>query len=431
MALHYAANEMDERATFMSHNDPPNPASKTVTLQRSLSLPLLTFYGLGTIVGGGFYALIGKVSLHAGMYTPFAFMTAALIALFSAFSFAELSARFPKSAGESLYVRKAFHREHLGTAVGWMVILTGVVSAATLSTAIAGFLYDLIGLNPTLSIFMIVLGLGTIAAWGIMESVITAIVITVIEIGGLLFIVFVARDHLMDLPQRWPEILPPLSLDVWKGILLGGFLAFYSFVGFEDMVNMAEEVKNPKRTLPIAILLSLLLTTILYFFVTLAAVLVVPLQQLSQSHTPLAEVVASWGPGTQKSIGMISILAGINGALVQIIMAARVAFGMAEGGLAPRWFAFIHPKTRTPLRATGAMTAVVLILALWFPLVTLAKATSSILLVIFTLVNLSLVVIKLRTPEPPEGAPNYPLALPVIGLLTSGGFFLFHLLAII
>ncbi len=413
----------------MSPNEPPNPVSKTASLQRSLSLPLLTFYGLGTIVGGGFYALIGKVSLHAGLYTPFAFMTAAFVALFSAFSFAELSARFPKSAGESVYVREAFQREYLSTAVGWMVILTGVVSAATLATAIAGFLKDLIGLNPMLSIFGIVLGLGLIAAWGIMESVITAIIITVIEIGGLLFIMFVAREHLMDLPQLLPEILPPFSLDAWKGILLGGFLAFYSFIGFEDMVNVAEEVKNPRRNLPIAILLSLLLTTILYFFVTLAAVSSVPLQQLGQSHTPLAEVVASWGPGTQKTIGVISILAGVNGALVQIIMAARVAFGMAEGGLAPRWLSTIHPKTRTPLRSTGLMTALILILALWFPLVTLAKATSSIILVIFTLVNLALVVIKFRTPEPPEGAPRYPLALPVIGFLTSGGFFLFHLLA--
>jgi amino acid transporter len=412
----------------MSPDDPSNPISKSVTLQRSLSLPLLTFYGLGTIVGGGFYALIGKVSIHAGMYTPFAFMTAAFVALFSAFSFAELSARFPKSAGESVYVREAFRREHLSTAVGWMVILTGVVSAATLATAIAGFLNDLIGLNPTLAIFVIVLSLGLIAAWGIMESVITAIIITVIEIGGLFFIVFVARDHLMDLPQRLPEILPPLSLDVWKGIFLGGFLAFYSFIGFEDMVNVAEEVKNPKRNLPFAILLSLLLTTVLYFCVTMAAVLSVPLQQLGQSHTPLAEVVASWGPGTQKIIGVVSILAGVNGALVQIIMAARVAFGMGEGGLAPRWFSVIHPKTRTPLRSTGVMTAVVLTLALWFPLVTLAQATSSIILIIFTLVNLALVVIKLRAPDPPEGAPNYPLALPVIGFLISGGFFLFHLL---
>ena len=131
----------------MPHNDPPNPIPKTVTLRRSLSLPLLTFYGLGTIVGGGFYALIGKVSLHAGMYTPFAFMTAAFVALFSAFSFAELSARFPKSAGPPVYLREALHREHLSTAVGWMVILTGVVSAATLATAIAGFLNDLIGLQ--------------------------------------------------------------------------------------------------------------------------------------------------------------------------------------------------------------------------------------------------------------------------------------------
>jgi APA family basic amino acid/polyamine antiporter len=407
---------------------PRNPPTK-VTLKRSLSLPLLTFYGLGTIVGGGFYALIGKVSVHAGMYTPLAFMTAAAIALFSAFSFAELSARYSRSAGESVYVMEAFHKENLSTLVGWMVISTGVVSAATLAVAIAGFLQDLIPGSENASLTAVVLLLGLVAAWGILESVTLAIVITVIEIGGLIFVVFIAGGNLEDLPQRWHELVPPVSSEVWKGIMLGGFLSFYSFIGFEDMVNVAEEVKNPRRNLPIAILLSVLLTMILYFLVTLTSVLTLPLDTLAQSKTPLADVVYTAGPGVQKGMGVISILAGANGALVQIIMAARVAYGMADTGVAPTWFAAVHPKTRTPLRATAFMTGVILILALWFPLVTLAQVTSTIILVIFSLVNLSLVVIKLREPEPPPDIPDYPVFLPILGLVTCAGFLLFRVIS--
>jgi amino acid transporter len=310
-----------------------------------------------------------------------------------------------------------------------MVISTGVVSAATLATAIAGFLQDLVRFPETMGICLVVIGMGAVAAWGILESVVFAIVITVIEIGGLIFVLFVAGGHFLEIPQRLDELIPPVSFLAWKGIFLGGFLAFYSFIGFEDMVNVAEEVKNPQRNLPIAILLSVLLTTVLYLLVTLAVMMTIPIDELAMSSTPLADAVFTAGPVAVKTMGVVSVLAGVNGALVQIIMAARVAFGMSNTGMGPAWFAVVNEKTRTPLRATGVMTGIVLILALWFPLVTLAKATSTIILAIFTLVNLSLLVIKKREPRPPAGVPNYPILLPILGLVTSLGFLLFHLTA--
>jgi amino acid transporter len=396
------------------------------TLKRSLGLPMITFYGLGTIVGGGFYALTGKVAGEAGMLAPLAFLAAAGIALLSAFSFAELSARFPVSAGEAHYVREAFGAKGLSTTVGWMVIATGVVSAATLANAFAGFLQQFVDAPDWLIICGMVLGLGLVTAWGVNESATLALVVTVIEIGGLVLVLVVSGGSLAEAPARWRELTPSASLADWSGVFLGAYLAFYSFVGFEDMVNMAEEVKRPQRNLPIAILASVLGTGLIYFFVTLVTVLSAPQQELIQSESPLSLAMGNWRFGGQ-AITVIGMLAGLNGALVQVVMASRVAYGLAGKGQAPSLFRRVSGITHTPLEATVAATAVVLVLALWFPLESLAKATSTILLIVYALVSLALWRIKGRQPESPEGAPCYPRRLPLAGAVVCAVFLLFHL----
>ena len=404
--------------------DPPN------TLKRSLGLPMITFYGLGTIVGGGFYALVGKVSAEAGMYTPIAFLVASVIAMFSAFSYAELSARYPYSAGEAHYVMVAFRRIWPSALVGWAVILTGVVSAATLADAFAGFVRTLIEAPHWLVICLMVLALSLVAIWGIGESAVMALVITVVELGGLLVIVIVAGDRLGTIPQRWAELTPGFSFHAWSGILVGGYLAFYSFVGFEDMVNVAEEVKDPVRNLPIAILASLGVTTLLYVLVTLVAILAIDQRELAVSDSPLS-LVFERGSRAAAIITGIGMLSGLNGALVQIVMASRVAYGMARRHVAPSVFAKIHPRTRTPIAATYAVAAVVLVLALGLPIVVLAKVTSTILLVVYSLVNLSLVVVKSRDRERPAAGPSYPIWLPITGVVTCVGFVSFHLISLL
>lgn len=179
---------------------------------------MLTFYGLGTIVGGGFYALTGEVAAEAGMLTPWAFLASAGIALFSAFSFAELSARFPYSAGEARYVQEAFGRKWLAAAFGWLVIATGVVSAATLANAFTGFVQRFIAAPDWLIVLPMVIGLGLVTAWGINQSAILALLVTLIEIGGLVFIVVVAGHNLQSAPARWSELIPSFSMDQWSGI---------------------------------------------------------------------------------------------------------------------------------------------------------------------------------------------------------------------
>jgi amino acid transporter len=397
------------------------------TLKRSLSLPLLTFYGLGTMVGGGFYALMGEVIGMAGSTALLSFVAASLLAFLSALSFAELTARMPYSAGEARYVLEAFGSRRLALVVGLLVILTGVVSAATLSRAIAGFLIDFAALPVELYVVLTIVVLTLVATWGITESVVLATIITVIEVGGLIAIVVLRGEVWAELPERWTEFVRPPSELGWKGTFLGAFLTFYAFVGFEDMVNLAEEVENPRRNLPLAIVLALTLTTLLYVLVVITALLAVSPAELAASHTPLARLVAQEGELARSALGVISILAGVNGALVQIIMAARIVHGLGPREPSLRWLAHVHPKTRTPVRATVLIAVLVVALALFFPLVHLAVLTSSILLVVFAFVNLALWVIKGRSPAPAEG-PSVPRWVPLAGFASCVVFLGFHLL---
>ena len=400
------------------------PANSTGKLKRAIGLPLLIFYGVGTIVGGGFYALTGRIAGEAGMLAPFAFGTSATIALITAFSFAELSARFPVSAGEAHYVKRAFGHRWISTLVGWLVIVTGIVSAAALANAFAGFLTELVEVPRWLTILVLIALLGLVAAWGIGESVILATVIIVIELTGLAFVFVYCSPALATIPDRWAELIPSWDTSQWTAILIGAYLAFYSFIGFEDMVNVAEEVKQPERNLPRAILISVLVTGIIYVLVSLAVVLKVPPETLADSDAPFSLVLSSW-PMAAKSLALIGLLAGVNGALIQIIMASRVAYGLSKAGQGPRWLSVVHKRRQTPINSTMLVVFTVLVLALWIPIVPLAKATTTILLAVFTLVNASLLMIKFQKQPAPDGCPNYPLFVPLLGTASCVGFLVF------
>ena len=343
----------------------------SVTLKRSLSPLLITFYGLGTIIGAGIYVLVGEVAATAGLYTPFAFLIASLIVGFSAFSFAELSSRFPKSAGEALYVQKAFGRRLLSTVVGIMVIFIGVISAATISRGFAGYLHVFIDVPGWLALCCLIIGLGLVACWGISESVTTISLMTGIELFGLFYILWIGGDSLACLPARLPEMIPKWEPVGWAAVFSGAFLAFYAYIGFEDMVNVAEEVRNPQTNMPLVIISCLVITSLLYIAVALVAVLSLPLEILAGSHAPLV-LLCQHKTGTDPTlITLVSLVAVTNGALVQIIMDARVLYGLSSRGWLPAFLGIINSRTRTPLRATFLLTTSILIMALWLPLVTL------------------------------------------------------------
>lgn len=409
---------------------PPKPArlstvsdSSTPKLKRSLGLSMLAWYGIGTIVGGGFYALVGKVVGEAGLFAPISYVIAAVIATLTALSYAELSSRYPVSEGAARYVGEGLGQRWLSTVTGWLVVATGVVSAATLARAFSGFSLAFTVIPESWIILAVVIGLTVVAAAGIAEAAVLVGLITALEVGGLIWILAVSGDALTGLSSRLPEFVPPASAAAWSGILSGSFLCFYSFIGFEDMVTLAEEVRRPERNLPRGIFLALGATTLLYVLVTFAVVLNVPLNELVASAAPLS--LAMEQPSHRAVLTVIAMLAGVNGAMVQIVMASRVMYGMAGRGQGPRRFARVHPKTHTPLEATLACAVVVLVLALWLPLTQLAETTSTALLAVFALVNLSLWRIKGRE-ETPEHALDIPRFVPLLGFAACTAFLVYR-----
>jgi len=399
--------------------------NENTELKRSLSLPIVIFYGLGTMVGGGIYALAGKVAGEAGMYAPVAFALSAILALLTAFSYAELVARYPYSAGEVKYVHEAWNRKWLSKLIGFLVVVTGIVSAATLTVATSGFLQDLYPVPIEIGVLITVLILGGLACWGINESAWVVVAITVIELGGLLFIVTTASgDAFTALGEQGGEVLlPSFEAGIWAGIIAGSFLAFYAFIGFEDMINIAEEVKDVQRNLPLAIMTCILAVLFLYVLISLIAVLTVPTEQLAASKTPMNEILKHSGTNVGPWMIAISLLAGVNGALVQIIMVARVLFGMAKGNKAPAFLGHVSPITRTPIYATILTTTIILMLALIFDLTSLARLTSLIILFIFTIVNLALIQVR-------HNSSDFKIStiwLPMMAALSCGSMFLYQL----
>jgi len=386
-------------------------------LKRAVSLPLITFYGLGNILGAGIYVLVGRVAGNAGDFVIISFLFAAITAGFTAFTYAELVSRYPVSAGSAIYVHHGFGKRFISRAVGLLIILTGLVSASTMARGLVGYMSVFIDLPEWLVISLVLIVLGSLAIWGIVESVRTAMVITIIEVGGLLLILFIGRSYFGLLPERIGGFFSPASVGDWNGIMIGAFLAFYAYVGFEDMVNVAEEVKDSQRNMPLAVLISLGVATVLYLGISTLAILVITPTELGSSNAPLADMYTKITGEAPYLISVISLFAIINGALVQIIMASRVFYGMSSQKWMPAWMGVVHPKTHTPINSTILVVILILLVALALPLETLARVTSFCLLIIFALVNLSLFLIKLRGPGP-AGVFTVPLFVPVLGMIS-------------
>lgn len=387
---------------------------------------MLALYGLGTTIGAGIYALIGEVAGVAGVYAPLSFLIAAIMAGLTAFSFAELSSRYPQSAGEAHYVQEAFGLRSISTLIGMLVIFAGVVSAAAVVNAFVGYLHEFIIVPPRIAIIAIIAILGAVAAWGIAESVVVASVVTVIEIGGLMMIVWAGSGEFIRLPEVLPGIISDFRWEFFPGLMAGTVLAFFAFIGFEDIVNVAEEAKNPRRILPLAIIITLVVTTIVYLAVSIVSVLAVPLEELAAHDAPLALIYERSTGQSADLLSVIGIVAVLNGALVQIIMASRVLYGLSAKGMLPSILSTVNTYTQTPLYATALVVGIVFVLALGFDLAGLAKSTSIITLCIFALVNAALIRIRLRDKfsSLKEGiekieSVQYPLIIPILGLLVS------------
>ena len=403
---------------------------QTYELRRSLSLTMLVFYGLGTTIGAGIYVLVGKVAGEAGVYAPLSFLLAALVAAPTALSFGELAARYPRSAGEAVYTDAAFGLPQFSRAVGLAVVCVGLISSAAIVSGAVGYLQNMVAMPDWFGLLAVIGLLVVVAIWGISESVLLTAVATVIEIGGLLVIVWFGRDA-FD-PSRVVETVSVQPFDaVWPvGIVSGAILAFYAFIGFEDMVNVSEEVRDPSRTVPRAIAITLVVTAILYGLVSWVSVSTLPVEQLAASKAPMSDIFARLTSLPTDAFDALVVGAVINGALVQIIMASRVLYGLARNGWLPSLIGAVSVRTRTPYIATLLAGSCVLLMALMLPLETLARATSLITLLIFAVVNVALVRVRGRAIDV-RGFRRLPVAVPVGGLVLSLALAGFQILGLV
>ena len=373
-------------------------------------------YGTGVTVGAGIYVLIGSVAAQAGLYSPWAFFLAAVVMGLTVASYAELCTRFPVAAGEAAYVRNAFRSRTLSRATGLLMVATAVVASATVALGASGYIAQFIDWPRPLTIAIVLALLGAVSMWGVLESVLLASLFTLIEIAGLLLII--ATGLFEGAPVGAALFSLPLADPLpWSGIAAASILAFFAFIGFEDLTNMAEEVVAPERTIPMALAVTLVATTVLYMLVAAVAVTSVPVAELAASDAPLSLVFVRLANINPAAISLIAIVATLNTILAEMTMATRVLYGLARQGDLPAQFAFVHRRTSTPIPATLAIVAAVFLLTLIVPFIELAEAASIATLVVFALVNASLIRIRLRDGIGPHL--RVPLWVPMAGLLTS------------
>jgi amino acid transporter len=389
-------------------------------LNRAIGPRLLTVFIIGDILGAGIYALVGEVGAEVGGAIWASFLGAFVLALFTAFAYAELVSKYPRAAGAALYTHKAFGAPFFTFVVAFAVMSSGIASASTLARAFAGdYLSEFVDLPLVLAAIAFLAIVAAINLRGISESVKVNLLLTSIELIGLLLIVAIGVTALGEGSGDFSRNLEFAEGEsVFAAIVAGTALSFYAMIGFEDSVNVAEETKAPSRNYPRALFIGLGVAGVLYLLVTLTASLVVPTEDLSGSDAPLLEVVEQGPLGiSTKLFSFIALMAVANGALINMIMASRIVYGMADQGIVTRVFARVLPGRRTPVAGILFTTAIAVVLVSTGDLATLADTTVLLLLFVFTIVNVAVLV--LRRDEVEHAHFHAPSAFPVLGAIAA------------
>ena len=386
-------------------------------LGRHVGLFNLTMYGVGLILGAGIYVLIGEAAGFAGNAIWLSFIIGAVVASFAGLSYSELAALFPKAAAEYVFVKEGFQSNFIGFIVGWLTIITSIIVAATVALGFAGYMEELTNI-PILVSALIILGfLSFINFIGIRESASLNTIFAIVTIAGLALIIFIGFSFPIEEEIDYFE--NPLGTN---GIILAFVLVFFAFIGFEDMANVAEEVKRPQRTIPRGIMLSVLITAIIYIFVSLAAIRVVGWEQLAHSSAPLA-FVAQQRLGEQGHfiLSIIALFATASTILITLVAGARIFYGMAKDGSLPTRLGLVHKKTKTPWIAVILIFVTSSGFVFIGDIVIVANIVVFAVVVTFAMINLAVILLRFLKPDlhrpfkVPFNVGKFPI-LPLFGL---------------
>jgi APA family basic amino acid/polyamine antiporter len=383
------------------------------SLRRVLGLVEVTAGGVGIIIGAGIYVLLGEATAQAGSLVWAAFLGAAALSALTGLSYAELSSMFPSAAGEYEYTRHAMP-QWLAFVVGWAMIVGLVVAAATVSVGFARYVRYFVDVDLRAGALALLVVVSLIAMAGIKQSARLTVGLSAVQVGGLVVVAAIGLPHVGD-----------VDLFAWsgpRGVLAGAALVFFAFIGFDEVITLAEETRDPTRTVPHALLLALGLSTALYVAVAIAAVSVLGVGSLAASPRPLADVMAHVLGGRGATVvGAIAVLTTTNTTLLALTAASRVMYGMAKSGALPRSFAIVHPVRRTPVRAILVVTSIAIAFAGVGDFAIIAAVTDFAVYVVFLAVNATVIILRRTRPELARpfavgGAIRGVPVLPVLGL---------------
>jgi len=389
---------------------------KKVGLKRELSMWETMLTGVGIILGAGIYVLVGKAAGIAGNAVWFSFAFAAIVAALTGLSYAELSSLFPKAGAEYVYTRKAFTRR-IAFMTGWMVIVAGVFAGTSVALGFAGYFSVLLATPIGITAVALIIILSFILFWGIKQSAWVGIIFALVEIGGLILIVLISLPYwgsvdLLDFSMGFPQILS------------AGALIFFAYIGFEEIVRLSEETKNPKKNIPRALVIAIVISTVLYMLVAISAVSVVNWQALSQSNAPLAEVASvALGVNAFIILAVIALFSTSNTVLLEMLATSRIIYGMADEKSLPKDVAKVHRVRRTPWIAIILTAVFMMIFVFMEHIEVVAGITDFTIFAAFFVINLAVIALRYKMPKAkrfrvPFNIGKFPV-LPLIGALTS------------
>ncbi|MFI7703590.1 APC family permease [Nonomuraea sp. NPDC049480] len=400
----------------------PVPGAGQVSLKRAIGPKLLILFIIGDILGTGVYALTGTVAGKVGGALWLPFLIGFFIALLTAMSYVELVTKYPRAAGAALYTQLAFKKPFFTFMVAFTVMSSGLTSASAAARAIGGDYLEAFFTLPSVVVGIVfIVAVAALNYRGVSESVKTNIVFTLIELTGLLVIVLIGVYAVFTgagEPSRLTQIHAEQAGGLMYALLGSTALAFFAFVGFEDSVNMAEETKDPSRNFPRAIFLGVAITSTVYILVAITSSLLVAPGVLEQSSGPLLEVVKAGGLSFPPQLfAAIAIFAVANSALINMMMASRLVYGLANERVVPRGLGWVDPRRRTPVIGIVFTTALAIALISTGEIAGLGDTTAFLLLCVFTVVNVAVLVLRKDRVE--HAHYQTPTALPVIGAVLA------------
>ena len=387
-----------------------------VELERSLSLWQITLMSVGVILGAGIYVVIGEAAGLAGNMVWLSFVLAAVVASFTGLSYVELASRFPTAAAEYTYVEQSFGKR-IAWVTGWMIIAGSIIGSATVALGFARYLSAIINTPVITTALIALLIIGFVLFLGVQETASVTILFTLIEAAGLIIVIFIGLPSFGSVDYT-------LMAEGIQGLLQAGVLIFFGYIGFEGITRLANETKQPEKTIPKAILISLVVTTILYILVGLAAVSVVNWSDLATSKAPLALVAQQvFGEQSFLALSVIALFSTFNTSLAMLLSGSRIVYGMAEQRGLPQIFTKVNSRTKSPWVAIIGVVLASLLFLFIGDVATVANLTNFTIFVVFIIVNATVIFFRYKKPidtgfKTPGSIGKLPI-LPVLGIVTT------------